>query len=90
MKAGADVIFNTCSSVGDIALEAKNSLPVPLVKIDDSMARKAVESGPRIGILAQGSMTRMEKTLAEITGKMVLSSPLMGLLEVKSELAIVV
>ena len=29
MDAGADVIFNTCSSVGDIDLEAKNKLPVP-------------------------------------------------------------
>jgi aspartate/glutamate racemase len=52
VDAGADVIFNTCSSVGDVAIEARDSLPVPLVKIDDAMARLAVREYSRIGVMA--------------------------------------
>ncbi len=52
IDAGADVIFNTCSSVGDIALESKKTLGVPLVKIDDAMARTAVLESSNIGVLA--------------------------------------
>ena len=52
VDAGADVIFNTCSSVGEVAIEARERLPVPLVKIDDAMARKAVQEFSRIGVMA--------------------------------------
>jgi Asp/Glu/hydantoin racemase len=52
MDAGADVILNTCSSVGDVALEAKKVLEIPLVKIDDAMAEKAVAGSSSIGVLA--------------------------------------
>jgi len=55
--AGAHVIFNTCSSVGDIALKARESLDVPLVKIDDAMARQAVLDAGSIGVLATLSTT---------------------------------
>ena len=55
--AGADLIFNTCSSVGDIAISARDSLSVPLVKIDDAMAEMAVKSGSRVGVLATLSTT---------------------------------
>lgn len=150
LDAGAQLIFNTCSSVGDIALEAKKSLSVPLVKIDDAMAKKAVMEADSIGVLAtlkttldptvrlikhfakkqgkeikvsrglaqgafqavisgdrdahdklildaakklapgvalfvlaQGSMARMEKEISRVTGKKVLSSPELGVLQVK-------
>lgn len=52
IDAGADVIFNTCSSVGDIALKAKDLFDIPLVKIDDSMAEAAVQESSSIGVLA--------------------------------------
>jgi aspartate/glutamate racemase len=52
IDAGADLIFNTCSSVGDVALEAKEILAIPLVKIDDAMAEKAVAASSSIGVLA--------------------------------------
>ena len=52
IDAGADVIFNTCSSVGDVALKAKDLLNIPLVKIDDSMAEAAVNESSSIGVLA--------------------------------------
>ncbi len=152
--AGADVIFNTCSSVGEIADLATALVPIPIVKIDDAMCARAVNQCTRIGVLAtlpttlgptvrlirrhaerlsktvevieglaegafaavingdaarhdslildtarrvsecvdllalaQGSMARMEKTLADETGKPVLSSPLSGVLEVKDRLS---
>lgn len=52
VDAGADVIFNTCSSVGEIAQIARKLLPIPLLKIDDPMAVEAVETAARIGVLA--------------------------------------
>lgn len=48
----ADIIFNTCSSIGEIAQDARKQIPIPLLKIDDPMAIKAVESAERIGVLA--------------------------------------
>ena len=52
VDAGADVIFNTCSSVGEVAIMAREFISVPLVKIDDAMAQKAVENYAKIGVLA--------------------------------------
>ena len=142
---GADVVFNTCSSVGDIADFGNSYAPIPVFRIDYPMAVKAVTEAKRIGVvstlpttlaptrrlleraaretnnevvlvdglaegafqagqsgdgethdrliaeaaakiasqvdlfvLAQGSMARMEQRLAEITGKPVLSSPVLG------------
>ena len=140
--AGADVVFNTCSSVGDYGnMYAR----VPVFRIDQPMAAQAVAHYNRIGVistlpttldptcrllqnearkagrevtlvegladgafaagqsgdgathdrliteaaqriaadvdmfvLAQGSMARMEQRLSELTGKTVLSSPVLG------------
>jgi Asp/Glu/hydantoin racemase len=150
---GADVIFNTCSSVGEVADEAQRFIGVPIVKIDDAMAARAAVSYDRIAVLAtlpstleptmrlirrhaeaagrsvemisglaegafdalvsgwpeehdrilletakraageadvlvlaQGSMARMEKQLAGLIGKPVLSSPRLGVLRVKETL----
>jgi len=150
-EAGAEVIFNTCSSVGDIVESARVLVPVPIVRIDEAMALEAVAAADSVGVLAtlpttlaptvkllrqkasqvgrqvevleglaegafqallagqaaahdqlilrtamrvaaqsqvlvlaQGSMARMETTLAEATGKPVLSSPRRGVLAVKA------
>jgi aspartate/glutamate racemase len=150
VDAGADVIFNTCSSIGDVAITARDFVNIPLVKIDDAMAIKAVENYSRIGVLAtlpttldptarlvlsfanqqnkaidiekglaegafqklmegdvqthdrlimetaikladkvdvfvlaQGSMAKMQDQITLQTGKPVLSSPLLGILNVK-------
>ena len=50
--AGADVIFNTCSSVGEVAQTARNLIDIPIVKIDDDMALDAVKKFTKIGVLA--------------------------------------
>ncbi|UQZ81789.1 Asp/Glu/Hydantoin racemase [Paenibacillus konkukensis] len=51
-ELGADVIFNTCSSVGEVADWAKPMIGVPIVKIDEAMAQQAVQGFDRIGVLA--------------------------------------
>ncbi len=148
--SGADVVFNCCSSVGDIADLGNDLAPIPIFRIDYPMALQAVNSAKRIAVistlpttldptrrlleraaresgkqvelvdglaagafqagqsgdsathdrliqeaaekiadkvdlfvLAQGSMARMEKKLAEITGKPVLSSPVSGVIGLK-------
>ncbi|WJH33165.1 aspartate/glutamate racemase family protein [Paenibacillus sp. CC-CFT747] len=152
-EIGADVILNTCSSVGEVADLARSLIGVPIVKIDDTMTAKAAASYDRIAVLAtlpstleptmrlvqkqaeragrevelvnglaegafaalvsgkpeehdrllletalrtaadadvlvlaQGSMARMEKKLAEATGKPVFSSPRLGVEHVKAVL----
>lgn len=52
VDAGADIIFNTCSSIGEIAQMARKMIPIPLLKIDDPMANIAVETADKIGVLA--------------------------------------
>jgi Asp/Glu/hydantoin racemase len=150
---GADLIFNTCSSIGEVASAARSMLDIPLVKIDEPMAAKAIQTGNTLAViatlpttlaptvrlvgslaaqagksitvleglaqgayealvaknpekhdhliaetaekladradafvLAQGSMARMEASLAKKTGKPVFSSPRLGVLEVKAVL----
>lgn len=52
VDAGADAIVVTCSSLGPAVDAAQALCPVPLVRIDEGMARAAVGMGPRIGVLA--------------------------------------
>ena len=55
VKAGADIIFNMCSSVGDAAALAKplyEMCGVSFVRVDEDMARAAVKAGRRIGVVA--------------------------------------
>lgn len=73
---GADLIFNTCSSIGDVAIQARSLLNIPLVKIDDAMAGEAVRLGSRIGVLATLPTTlaptvRLVKAKAEQAGRSV-------------------
>jgi len=52
VDAGADLIFNTCSSVGEVADAARDFLPVPMIQIDDAMTAKAVQEANTIAVLA--------------------------------------
>ena len=49
---GADLIFNQCSSVGEAADVAAKRVSIPVVKIDQAMAERAVELGKRIAVVA--------------------------------------
>ncbi len=51
-EIGADIILNTCSSVGEIADKARETLQTPIVKIDEAMAALAVEQFDSIAVLA--------------------------------------
>ncbi len=55
--AGADVILNTCSSVGEVVALGREVVSVPIVRIDEPMAAKAVAGYERIGVLATLSTT---------------------------------
>jgi Asp/Glu/hydantoin racemase len=56
-SSGADAIFNCCSSVGEAADMLAKVVDVPVVKIDDRMASRAVELGSRIGVMATVATT---------------------------------
>ena len=72
---GADVILNTCSSVGDVADKAKKEFKTPIVRIDEAMARKAVENYSKIAVVAtlpttlDPSMRLVERMAAEMGKK---------------------
>lgn len=51
-QLGADLILNACSSVGEAADLAAQTVDIPVVKIDSAMARMAVRKGSRIGLVA--------------------------------------
>lgn len=73
---GADLIFNTCSSIGDVAIMARSLVSIPLVKIDDAMAAEAVRTGARVGVLATLQTTlaptvRLVEAQAEKAGRAV-------------------
>ena len=61
VDAGADVILNTCSSVGDVVPHARWFVPAKIIKIDDAMAARAVQAGKRIAVLAT-LMTTLDPT----------------------------
>ena len=54
---GVDLILSQCSSVGEVVDEVRSFLSTPIVKIDEPMARKAVETGTRIGVIATVATT---------------------------------
>ena len=50
-SGGADHILVTCSSIGP-AVDAAPSLGVPVLRVDEPMADRAVQIGRRIGVIA--------------------------------------
>lgn len=50
--AGADLIFNQCSSVGEAADVAAATVTVPVVKVDEAMARMALSFGSKVSMIA--------------------------------------
>ena len=67
-KMGAIAILNACSSVGEAATAARAGLSIPVVKIDETMAERAVALGPRIGVVAT-VRTTLEPTVRLIRAK---------------------
>ena len=50
--AGADVVMVTCSSVGPAVELSRSLVTVPVLRVDEPMARQAVATGQRIGVVA--------------------------------------
>ncbi|MBM3707928.1 MAG: hypothetical protein FJW69_06275 [Actinobacteria bacterium] len=72
--AGADVIFNVCSTVGEVVDIARQIINIPIVKIDESMAEEAVSRGKKIGVVATlestlGPTCRLIEKKASVSGK---------------------
>lgn len=73
-QTGADLIFNTCSSVGEIVALGQHLVDIPIVQIDHAMAELAVRnSGASIGVLATlpttlGPTVRLVRRKAEEAG----------------------
>ena len=51
-QEGADVIMFTCSSVGPSTEGLSDELGIPVLRVDEAMAERAVALGPRIGVAA--------------------------------------
>ncbi len=51
-RDGADIIMLTCSSVGPSADGLGDELGVTVLRVDEAMAERAVELGPRVGVAA--------------------------------------
>lgn len=71
--AGADVIVCTCSSIGE-TVENTGIENIPIIRIDEAMAREAVKSADRIGVIATLKSTveptcRLIERIGEETGK---------------------
>ena len=60
---GADAVMVTCSSIGESVPIARRLFDFPILRVDEAMAEKAVESGGRIGVAAT-LRTTLEPTVA--------------------------
>lgn len=56
-EAGADFILVTCSSIGPAVETAATLVKVPVLRVDQPMADKAVQMGRKIGVVATLSTT---------------------------------
>ena len=52
VDAGAEAILVTCSSIGPAVDAARPFCQVPLIRVDEGMADRAIAVGSRIGVLA--------------------------------------
>jgi aspartate/glutamate racemase len=73
-EAGADFILFTCSSIGAAVETAATLTGVPVLRVDQPMADKAVQLGKRIGVVATLSTTLnptsdLVKRRAAVAGK---------------------
>ncbi|MCM3443512.1 aspartate/glutamate racemase family protein [Metabacillus halosaccharovorans] len=81
-QAGADVILNACSSVGGVVAAGQKLVGVPIVRIDEAMAEKAIQTGRKVGVIATlattlgPTMTLLKAKSAELNREVELTSNL--------------
>ncbi len=77
---GSNLIFNQCSSVGEVADIAQQMVNIPIFKTDLPMAQEAVEKGTKIGVVATLNTTlnptsRLIQKVADEKGKKITIIP---------------
>lgn len=79
-EAGADAVLVTCSSMGPCVEAARPLIGIPVVRVDEAMAEKAVQTGQRIGVAATLATTLkpttelIERKAAQAAGKHTITS----------------
>jgi Asp/Glu/hydantoin racemase len=71
--AGADYIMATCSSIGPAVEAAAKLIAVPVLRVDQPMADRAVQMGVRVGVIAT-LRTTLEPTADLIARRAALQS----------------
>ena len=66
--AGADAVLVTCSSIGPAVAVAQAIFDIPVVRVDEAMAERAVQMGSKIGVAAT-LRTTLEPTIALLEAK---------------------
>lgn len=72
--SGADLIVNSCSTVGEVADIYAKAVSIPVMKVDKPMAEKAVELGSNIALIATvettlGPSQRLIESIGRLQGK---------------------
>lgn len=67
-EAGADAVMVTCSSIGPGVALGQKLFEIPVIRVDEAMAEKAVRMGVRIGVAAT-LRTTLEPTIALLKEK---------------------
>lgn len=75
-EAGADLLINQCSSVSEVADIYAKELDIPVLKIDQPMAEKAVAMGKKIALVTTNTTTvgpsrRLLERCAKAAGKQI-------------------
>jgi Asp/Glu/hydantoin racemase len=83
-QMGAVALLNACSSVGEAASAARPAISIPLIKIDDVMAERAVVTGSRIGVVAT-VRTTLEPTVRLIRAKAAAAGKSIDVMEALAE-----
>ncbi len=74
VECGADCVMGTCTSVNMAAQFIRPLAPIPVLNIDEPLAREAVKSGKKLGVLATlptspGAIIRLLEQNAKESGK---------------------
>lgn len=81
-QAGANIILEACSSVGEIVPKMQQAVGIPVVRIDEPMAEEAILSGAKLGVAATlpttlQPTTRLLKSKAQTAGRPISVTPVL-------------